>query len=91
MVIYVKMRSQESKAAMGCGKKPKHKLRVMRRNSILPPDEVEEFDAISQNDKKRVEIPAYILTAKTPMQKVAVSTKKAGGDPGIEQSATLSV
>ena len=64
----------------------------LARSVVISPDEVEEFDAIIQNVRKKLEIPGdpgeplmpcvtqvRILTSKTPTRKVTVSKKAGGG------------
>ena len=73
--------------------------RQMKKNHDFFPDDAEEFDAVVQNARKKMEIPVELAmpcvtrvripTAKAPTQKVAVS-KEGEGTRSIERRATLS-
>ena len=89
VVIYVQMRSKEAKQQWDTARR-----KQAIKNFI--PDEVEEFDTIFRNARKKLEIPVapamlwvtriHIPTAKTQTQNVAVSIEET---PALSEAITL--
>ena len=67
---------------MGQGINPKHELHVGRRKfHDIPRDEFEEFDAILQNARKKLEPLVYAFPPTRHQREKLQCQKKAGGDP----------